>query len=170
MVIFPALYSILLYYLVGFNADFERMVIFVLLIVMIYSVSTFYVLAVGAVSPSLMIANIVAPFFSVFNLLFAGFYINVDSIPVYWTPFKYLSFVRYTFEALVVNEFQGLEFDCDDDDYGGEGGCYETGDAVIGSLGFRDVSKYENIYILAGMICGFMIICYLGLRFLNKEK
>ncbi|KAK4279925.1 hypothetical protein QN277_011623 [Acacia crassicarpa] len=38
-------------------------------------------------------------------LLFSGFFINRDRIPVYWIWFHYLSLVKYPYEAVMQNEF-----------------------------------------------------------------
>ncbi|KAJ9539961.1 LOW QUALITY PROTEIN: hypothetical protein OSB04_026467 [Centaurea solstitialis] len=39
-------------------------------------------------------------------LLFSGFFINRDRIPVYWIWFHYISLIKYPFEAVLHNEFQ----------------------------------------------------------------
>jgi len=41
-----------------------------------------------------------------------GFYINIDNIPIYYKWIYYISFFRYSYEALLANEFRGLQFAC----------------------------------------------------------
>merc|ERR1711920_689386 len=45
-------------------------------------------------------------------LLFGGFYLNADSIPVYFIWLKYLSWFYYGNEALVINQWNGEELSC----------------------------------------------------------
>lgn len=53
------------------------------------------------------VANIVAPITLVLLMLFGGFFINSANVPVYLIWLQYLSFFKYAFEALVINEFTG---------------------------------------------------------------
>eukprot|EP00359_Climacostomum_virens_P009645 CAMPEP_0204915478 /NCGR_PEP_ID=MMETSP1397-20131031/13469_1 /ASSEMBLY_ACC=CAM_ASM_000891 /TAXON_ID=49980 /ORGANISM="Climacostomum Climacostomum virens, Strain Stock W-24" /LENGTH=359 /DNA_ID=CAMNT_0052087531 /DNA_START=96 /DNA_END=1172 /DNA_ORIENTATION=- len=41
---------------------------------------------------------------------------NFDNIPVPFKYFTYISTFRYSFSAMVLNEFDGLTFDCEDDE------------------------------------------------------
>lgn len=41
-------------------------------------------------------------------MLFAGFFVNQDNIPVYLIEFQYLSIFKYGYQALFLNEFEGL--------------------------------------------------------------
>jgi len=42
-------------------------------------------IAISAVAPSIEIANVFAPLIIILLMLFGGFYINVDSIPIYFS-------------------------------------------------------------------------------------
>eukprot|EP01133_Synstelium_polycarpum_P002645 gene2645-3050_t len=44
--------------------------------------------------------------------LFAGFFVTIDSLPRAFGWLRYINFIYYTFEALMVNEFQGRQGDC----------------------------------------------------------
>ena len=50
------------------------------------------------------------PFF-----LFGGLYQYDQSTPVYFLPVKYISWIRYGFDMLMINEFEGLELECDNE-------------------------------------------------------
>jgi len=41
-------------------------------------------------------------------MIFSGFFINTDSIPVYLDWIKYISPIKYAFQAYCLNEFQSL--------------------------------------------------------------
>ena len=53
-----------------------------------------------------------APIVVVLMILFGGFYINVDSLPVWLAWLQYLSIMRWSFSGLAVNEFTGATFSC----------------------------------------------------------
>eukprot|EP01052_Picozoa_sp_SAG31_P027973 SAG31_NODE_2663_length_5278_cov_29.536011_3_plen_233_part_00 len=48
----------------------------------------------------------VAPAFVILFLMFSGFFLNDESVPVYMSWLKHISFIRYTFQGLCVNEFK----------------------------------------------------------------
>ena len=45
-------------------------------------------------------------------VLFAGFFINYDDIPIFLRWISYLSPIRYGLEAIFKSEFQGRTFTC----------------------------------------------------------
>lgn len=85
--------------------------------------------------------------------MFSGYFLNESSIPIWVRWLKYISFIRYTFQALAVNEFRGAKFSCHGTD--DEGACVRNGNIVLKSLDFNRVSIVENMVVLVGMILGF---------------
>merc|ERR1719401_399616 len=56
----------------------------------------------------------VAPMVVVLFLVFSGFLLNQDYIPKLLAPLKHISFIRYAFQALAVNELRGNNgFECE---------------------------------------------------------
>lgn len=47
------------------------------------------------------------------TMLFAGFFVNQDNIPVFLWPLKMVAVFRYGFQAYMLNEFQGNTMDCE---------------------------------------------------------
>jgi len=54
----------------------------------------------------------IAPAVVVLLLMFSGYFLNVESIPVWLIWLKYVSFIGWTFQANCINEFAGRTFDC----------------------------------------------------------
>ncbi len=52
------------------------------------------------------------PMFLLPLMVFGGFFVNTNSIPVYFSWIQYLSPMRYGFIAAAKNEFSGLAIDC----------------------------------------------------------
>ncbi|KEG09087.1 ATP-binding cassette protein [Trypanosoma grayi] len=106
----------------------------------------------------MQVANIVAPLLFVLYLLpSGGVLMSSSSMPIIWRWIEYISFVRYGFAALVINEFHGLRFDCPPD----APMCVEDGLRYAESQGFfaDDLWKYigasagsMGIYLLAGYV------------------
>lgn len=61
---------------------------------------------VASFSPNLEVANAVLPTYVMTLLFFAGFLLNLDSIPVWWRWYSYIDFIKYAFGGLMVNQFE----------------------------------------------------------------
>jgi ABC-type multidrug transport system permease subunit len=91
-------------------------------------------------------ANAIAPLLLIFFLIFGGFYINNDSIPVYFIWMKYWSFIRYGYEALVVNEFDGVTFT-------GPMNSVLPGSQIIAQFGMDVDMKVVKMWFCIGVVC-----------------
>lgn len=54
-----------------------------------------------------LIPCLIAPF-----MLLSGFFVNDSHVPFWLKPLTYVSFYKYGFQALMLNEYQGLELEC----------------------------------------------------------
>merc|ERR1719218_476756 len=94
-------------------------------------------------------------------LLFGGYYINVDSLPEVLNLLPYASFVKWSFQSLVINEYKGLTFNCDNISPGQ--GCIETGEAVLSSLNL-DGDINDSVLGLISCMLFFLMLAYFFLR------
>lgn len=115
-------------------------------------------LLVSAISPSLEAANILAPIFLIIAILYGGFYISLDSLPVVLNLVPYLSCFRWSFQALMINEFTGLTFKCDS---GGMSPCFQNGEEVLKSWSFDGRSTSYAVFGLAMLTLAFLFFTYL---------
>ena len=92
-----------------------------------------------------------------------GFFINVDSIPIYLIWLKYISFFKYAFENMMILEWEGKNIDCNEN-------CYLTnGDEV---LEFYNIDKRYfriNFLILLLFSIFFRFITYFILKYKVKN-
>ena len=159
----PALiYAIVVYWMVGLNPD--RFGYFILIVMMEAVVGVSLGLAVSAIAPNTEIALALGPPTIIIALLFGGFYINVDSLPIVanWVP--YTSFLKWTFQALAINEFRGETFTCEG---GPMGSCLKTGEQVLARLSFADETIHEACFGLGMVLLGFTIS---AIYFLDRSK
>jgi ATP-binding cassette subfamily G (WHITE) protein 2 len=103
-------FATIAYYMVGLQNTAEKFGYFYLISALVMLNSYSMCMFMSNISKNYAVANVIAPLVLVLYLLPSGFLINLDSIPVYWRWIKYISFFRYGFEALVINEFDGLTF------------------------------------------------------------
>ncbi|CAH9133371.1 unnamed protein product [Cuscuta epithymum] len=65
-----------------------------------------FVTFISSVVPHVMLGYIVVVAVLAYYLLFSGFFMNRDRIPIYWIWFHYISLVKYPYEAVLQNEFE----------------------------------------------------------------
>lgn len=99
-------------------------------------------------------------------VLFGGFYINIAALPIVANWLPYLSFLRWTFEAMVINEFNGLEFSCAD---AGIGRCVATGEDVLELLSFGGHTPQHAIFGNSMILIGLLALLLISLE-LNRMK
>jgi ABC-type multidrug transport system permease subunit len=102
-------------------------------------------------------------------MLFGGLYINVGNIPPWFVWIYYISMFHYGYEALIINEFQGVTFECPSPP---QPCFFPTGDSVIKNLSMTTpISNiWINVGILFALMIGLKILSYLCLRFIQKPK
>jgi hypothetical protein len=144
--------SLLIFYMTNLGGSFWTFF-------MVLALENFVGLSLGimlsACFSNVTMAAQVAPAVVILFLMFSGFLINEDSVPVYFVWLKEISFIRYAFKAVAVNEFQDASFDCNlcpigpispDDDC--DLYCVTEGQQVLKQLKFDQ----ENIIFTCVMI------------------
>jgi len=108
----PALiFSCVVYYIVGLNPNVFG---YFILIVMLSALTAIALgLSISAAVPTVEAALALGPPCIIIALLFGGFYINLSSLPIVANLIPYVSFLRWGFQALCINEFTGATFVCD---------------------------------------------------------
>lgn len=79
-------------------------------------------LAIAGVSPTVEIANILAPLIYVVFLFFGGSFLPHP--PPWFVWLKWISPIQYTYAALATNEFAGVTIDCGSGGGGSSTQCY----------------------------------------------
>ena len=104
----------------------------------------------------------VAPIVVILFLAFSGYFLNEDSIPDWLIWIKYLSFIRYAFQAFSVNEFDGAQFSCFYSDGEPAAVCIQ-GDAWLQQLSFGDDQIWVSCLALGSLALGFNLLAYIVL-------
>ncbi|PVV01683.1 hypothetical protein BB560_003888, partial [Smittium megazygosporum] len=97
---------------------------------------------VSALSASVEVAAVVAPLVLSVFLIYGGFLVNLGVVPKVLGWIRYISFVFYTYNALMQNEFKDLAFDCSQSK---TVVCYSTGQEVLKNFDLDQVSIVYNV-------------------------
>lgn len=82
------------------------------IIFLIYNASSGYALILGTIFSDKQLAVTLTPVLIIPFMLFAGFFVNQKNIPWFLMPFQYASIFKYGYQALMLNEYNGLTLDC----------------------------------------------------------
>eukprot|EP00698_Gefionella_okellyi_P012708 TRINITY_DN3436_c0_g3_i2.p1 TRINITY_DN3436_c0_g3~~TRINITY_DN3436_c0_g3_i2.p1 ORF type:complete len:1137 (-),score=253.62 TRINITY_DN3436_c0_g3_i2:2148-5558(-) len=161
---FTCVFLVILYWMTGLNPAADRFFIFTgVSLLLSLSTSTLGVVACAGMA-TVQNAMYLAPTVLLLGTLFAGFFVNIQTIPVYLSWLQYVSYFKWAYEALVVNEFRGVTFVCESAELV-NGTCpIPTGDVALTILGFQNVNIGMNVGILAAFITVLYILGFLILR------
>jgi ABC-2 type transporter len=81
-------------------------------LILIYSASGAYALIISTLFSDKQLAVTLTPVLIIPFMLFAGFFVNQSNIPVWLIEFQYLSFFKYGYQALMLNEYTDLTLAC----------------------------------------------------------
>jgi len=124
----------------------------------------------SAVLPTADAALIFAPLIIMPLAMVGGLFANTERLDPYWVWLNYISFPRYTFMALIVNQFRSVDTLCPSDPVNGTGCVYRTGEQYIRILGFQDWEWWYSIFGLVGLLLLFLFLAALGLTILGLGR
>lgn len=160
----PVLWACVVYYIVGLNPNTFGYFILIVMLLSLTGVSLG--LWISAMTPNAEAAAALGPPMVIVALIFGGFYINLNSIPIVANWFPYMSLVRWGFEALCINEFKGETFTC-----GGSttGYCITSGDQVLDGLSFGGKPTSYAVFGLGMLLLAFVTLAYFFL-YISKSS
>eukprot|EP00164_Ancoracysta_twista_P004741 GFYU01006420.1.p1 GENE.GFYU01006420.1~~GFYU01006420.1.p1 ORF type:complete len:698 (-),score=217.27 GFYU01006420.1:165-2198(-) len=161
----PLILSCIVYWMTGLEPDGDRFGRFLAIVMLDFWCSIGLGILIGSMVPSVELASALGPVLMIIFLLFGGFYINKDSIPIGAQWVAELSFIKYAFEALMVNEMTGVTFTCADNTKN----CVATGEEVLKNFGLEDVELWQSFTGLVVFVVAIHILGYIAFRF-NTPK
>ena len=105
----PTIFGVIVYFAIGYNPDFGTFLIFLLTLILIYNASSGYSLIISASFSDKQLAVTLTPVLIIPFMLFAGFFVSSDKIPIFLKEFEYLSIFKYGYEALMHNQFDSYQ-------------------------------------------------------------
>lgn len=105
--VIPAIfYCAISYWMVGFQSDWTLFINFTTIVCLTNIVATMSCFMISAASTSVNQANLISVVFLTFTMLYGGLLLSNGSAGFV----RYLSFVNYAFEALMIKELTGQLF------------------------------------------------------------
>ena len=105
MRILPTLFfASITFFMVGYQSGSQHFLTYLSVLILVSFIASAICFVVSAFAPSLQAGNLIAIVVILANILFAGFLVNKMSLPIWLSWIKFLSFLNYAFEILLVNE------------------------------------------------------------------
>ncbi|KAJ1977873.1 hypothetical protein H4R35_002127 [Dimargaris xerosporica] len=122
-------------------------------------------MAIGAACETLQVAEIVSPLVQTVFMIYAGNFVNTDDITPVLSWIRFLSNTKYAYQALTINEFTGVTFECSDVQ---DAGCFKTGEAVLANYSLDSLSISTCLGLMVAVSAFFHAIGYASLRWKSK--
>lgn len=107
-IITPTIFGCIVYYSVGLFPPVENFMIFLVTLILAYNASSGYSLIISASFSDKQLAVTLTPVLIIPFMLFAGFFVAASQIKWYLKEFEYLSIFKYSYQALMHNQFDEL--------------------------------------------------------------
>ncbi|GIL50638.1 hypothetical protein Vafri_6770 [Volvox africanus] len=113
---------------------------------------------VAAFSPSLDVANAAVPTLLAVMLFLSGFLIRMESIPVYWRWLTYADLLKYSWEGLMINQFEKYPE------------AQLVGNPILEYYNLSNVDKWVRLGIVVAFFGGWSLLAWFALAFVRHQK
>ncbi|XP_060575750.1 protein white-like isoform X2 [Ruditapes philippinarum] len=161
--IIPVIFSAIAYWMIGLYNTLEAFLVFTAVIVLVSNISVSFGYIVSAGTNSVTTALAIAPPTLIPLVMFGGFFLNSDSVPVYFIWLEYLSWFKYSNELLMVNQWDDVDMlSCDSNSTSPVDSChFHNGKQVILYLNYSKDNLWFNIGLLLAMLIVYRIIAFI---------
>mmetsp|Transcript_12778 Transcript_12778/g.44747 ORF Transcript_12778/g.44747 Transcript_12778/m.44747 type:complete len:720 (-) Transcript_12778:193-2352(-) len=154
------------WWMIDMRDDVESWLLFLAIVVMAANAATSLGYVISTATPSVTVALALGPAIILPFMLFAGFFVNTDSIPDYFKWLEVLSFFKYGFSTGVVSVWDGVELNCPaGPQQAGVAPCMRTGTQVLDLLNQSPDNKTRDFIALAAMVVGYRLVAYFVLLY-----
>ena len=168
-IVLPVIFATIVYFLCGFQGNYAK---FMAATVVCCNCGAVLGIFAGSLFSELTMALNIVPVLFLPLMLFSGFMINTNSIPVYFDWIKWCSPIKYGFEAVMRIEFtDDLVLYCKPDQYINNGTTcpITSGDQVIREYGFS-MSLEEDFVYMCVIYAVCLVLSLLALWRVSKSR
>lgn len=162
----PVLLGLIVYPLVGLNTEGYSFIRFLLILVLFNLTAASTCLLIGVLIQNTSVASLIGCLVMLFSLLFAGLFLNQESVPTFAMWFKYLSIFHYAYEALAVNEVRFLTLT--EKKYGLS--IEVPGATILSTFGFDNNAMLRDVLGLCIFFGVFIVAGYIAMHFWLVER
>lgn len=163
----PIIFSCIVYWSINYQHNAGKFFLYMFFILLNTWAATSLGCLVVCLFVSIERSTIILAFLFEITRLFGGLYTSPKQLLDYpdWKFADALSYIKYSFVGVSLNEYHGLHFDTSTCKPGGA--CVRTGEDIIKANGFDEYTIGECIGCLIALIVGFRFLAYLALRFIK---
>ena len=168
-IMYPTLFSCVIYFMIGLAQSPEAFFIFLLILVLLSNVGNAFGIFVAAFFQSTEVAFAFVPIVFLPLMLVAGLFANTSRLDPYWLWLNYLSFPRFAYIGMFLNEFNHVDSLCAADN---NTKCqFKDGATVIKLYGFdKTYSWWLCCICLVLFYVGFCFFGSVSLAMLGKRR
>lgn len=163
-IILPILNASILYFYIGLNNAEWKFILHVFVQMILYTAGMSYTLIISVSFSDKKLAVSLIPLLLAPFMLLSGFIVNQKYMPFWLKPFNYLSFYKYGFQAMMLNEYEGLLLECMEIPKNNGAHCDPLG----------DFNSPQTFWESIGSLCAVTVGCFalsLGLmKILSKRS
>lgn len=163
------LFSVIVYFMIGFQSTVEKFFVFYLGILATTLCGSAFCFLLSASVEVFGIANLLAALAFVLMMVFGGFLVEISSIVKFLSWIKWISIFRYSSNILTINEFDGLKLCLKDN----SSICPIDGTDIIhqSHIEFENAwDLWKNFLALVLMTIIYFALAYIQLLRMKKTK
>jgi len=169
-VFFTALFSTVVYWMVDLHNSASAFFIFFFIMQLVGLCGYSFGVMASAIFPTADAALIFAPLIIMPLMIVGGLFANTERLDPYWVWLNYISFPRYGYMALMVNEYNSLDTLCPSDPINGTGCTYRTSTDYLTYAGFEEWKWWYSVFGLVGITLVFLFLASLALTILGLRR
>lgn len=165
----PMLFTCIVYFLIGYQARPDKFFLYMMFMILDTFAATSLATAITCCFVSIEMSTVVLASMLEVSRLYGGFFtspLQLDAAPN-WRFADALSYLKYAFVGVALNELTGLELTCTAADIAKQS-CKLTGEQIIADLGYDQYSIAFLAGVLAVFIVGCRIVAFLGLKYIKN--
>ncbi|KAJ3167225.1 hypothetical protein HK101_011808 [Irineochytrium annulatum] len=165
--VLPALLmGVIVFFMIGFTAGGDHFVKYIVIVLLFSAEMGLLCTALSIAIADVGTATLLASIIILFMMLFAGFLINQDNIPAPLHWIQYLSYFRYAYEALAVNDLTDVTIA---DNVSGASFSIPAS-VILSKFGFSIGSYFQDLFITIGFVVKLLIINGILVLYMLKER
>jgi ABC-type multidrug transport system ATPase subunit/ABC-type multidrug transport system permease subunit len=166
-IITPIIFSCIVYSLVGLDMVASKFVIFICFMVLCNLCATSLALLVSALCRTSDLSMAVLPMALEVSRLFGGFYLSPANLPTYFSWLDALSFVKYAYVGIALNELTDLTLTCSSSQMV-NGECpISDGEQVIALNGFDKFTMTGCAFALVAFVILARFFAFVAVKYLK---
>ncbi|XP_041366799.1 protein white-like [Gigantopelta aegis] len=159
--IFPILFSCIIYWMVGLYNSVTAFLMYTGVLILVANTAGGFGYLVSSLARSVNVALSVAPPIMIPFMLFGGFFVTDDSIPVYFIWLKFVSWFKYANELLIIIQWEDVtHIDCHKNATSGKG-CFQNGTGVIEDMQYSKDNLYFDVGMMFTLLAVFHIFTFI---------